>query len=107
MSSASHGKYSPPRRPPHALNRHETARSSPESLTTNDGPVSRTHASLVDISTTRTCSGSRSRALRYCAAETRTVTGSASAIASATRANARWAGLAPRRQLSGRSGQTR
>jgi ApbE superfamily uncharacterized protein (UPF0280 family) len=83
-----------------------TPRTSPSSFTTKVGPASRIQESSLDISTTRTCSGSWLRALSYCRAETATVTASVSAIAVATAVNAACAGLPPRRQLSGRSGQT-
>jgi hypothetical protein len=71
---------------------------------TKVGPQSRIQASLLLISTMRTSGGNRARAFWNCAAETPTVTGSPAAIAVATAANAACAGLAPERQLSGRSG---
>jgi hypothetical protein len=86
------------------LNIQSTPRTPPRSLTTKVGPTSRIHASLLDSSTTRTAGGSRRRALAYCAADTPSETGSLPAMALATATNACWAGLPPRRQLSGRSG---
>jgi len=50
--------------------------------------------------------GSAARAAAYCAVEAPMVTGSKRPIADATAANARCAGCARRRQLSGRSGQS-
>jgi hypothetical protein len=76
------------------------------SLTTKVGPQSRIQASLLEISTTRTCAGSRLRAFSYWSLFTPTVTGSNSEMAVATWTQARCAGLAPRRQLSGRCGHS-
>ncbi len=74
---------------------------------TKVGPVSRTQASSVLISTTRMRgSSSAARAARYCSALAQTVTGSKRAIALATAAKAACAGAALSRQLSGRCGQT-
>jgi hypothetical protein len=73
---------------------------------TKVGPLSRIHASLLLISTTRTACGKRARAFWNCAADTPTVTGSPPAMAAATAANAACAGLAPPRQLSVRSGHS-
>jgi hypothetical protein len=87
------------------LNTQSTPRTRPWASTTPVGPVSRAQASLLLSSTTRTAAGRCARAFSYCAAEAPTVTGSLAAIAVATAANASCAGLAPRRQLSGRSGQ--
>jgi hypothetical protein len=70
------------------------------------GPTSRIHASLLEISTTRTAGGSNRRAFANWRAETPTVTGSLPAIAAATAAKASCAGLPPSRQLSGRSGHS-
>ena len=67
--------------------------------------MSRSQASSVGTSTTRTESGSAARARSSWAAETAIVTGSEAAIALATAAKAACAGAAPSRQLSGRSGQ--
>ena len=76
-------------------------------MVTKVGPVSRTQASSVVISTRRMLSSSRrARAFSYCAADTHTVTGSNWAMALATAVKAACAGLPPLRQLSGRSGQT-
>jgi hypothetical protein len=69
------------------------------------GPVSRTQASLLLISITRTVGGNWARANSYWAAEAATLTGSNCPMAAATAAKARWAGRAPSRQLSSRSGQ--
>ena len=74
---------------------------------TKVGPVSRTQASSLLISTTRMLPSSRrARAFSYCPALAQTVTGSKRAMALATAVKAAWAGLPPLRQLSGRSGQT-
>jgi len=77
----------------------------PARSTTKVGPTSRIHESSFDISTTRTASGRWERALSNWAALTAIVTGSWAAMAVATAVKAAWAGLPPRRQLSGRSGQ--
>jgi hypothetical protein len=66
--------------------------------------MSRIQASSVASSTTRTCGGRARRAASSWPAEAVTVTGSQATIASATAANASWAGRAPSRQVSGRSG---
>ncbi len=66
--------------------------------------MSRIHASSVETSTTRMDGESSERQCSNCASETATVTGSDALIASATAAYACCAGLAPKRQLSGRSG---
>src|ERR1700738_2954159 len=105
-SSRSQGKYNPPSRPPQALKLQSTPLRRPLPSITNVGPQSRIHASLLLISTTRTSRGNRARAFWNCAADTPTVTGSAPATAAAIAANAACAGLAPERQLSGRSGQS-
>src|SRR5262249_23927098 len=102
----SHGEYRPPLKPPQALKAQSTPRTSPSWPTTKVGPQSRIQESFDDISTSRTDSGSAPRAAAYWARETQTVTGSASAMTEATDANACWAGLAPLRQLSDRSGQS-
>ena len=86
------------------MKRQSTPRMPPRSSTTNVGPTSRIHASSVAISTTRTDGGSSARQCSYCASETAIVTGSDTATASATAAKASWAGSAPSRQLSVRSG---
>ena len=72
---------------------------------TNVGPMSRIQESSVVSSTTRIEGDSTERQWSNCASETAIVTGSLTLIASATAANASCAGLAPQRQLSGRSGQ--
>src|SRR3984957_5805058 len=105
-SSRSQGKYKPPSRPPQALKVQSTPRRRPFASMTKVGPQSRIHASLLVISTTRTSRGSRARGLWDRAAETPTLTGSAATMAAATAANTACAGLAPQRQLSGRSGQS-
>ncbi|MNC28948.1 hypothetical protein D3C75_771780 [compost metagenome] len=106
-SSWFHGAYRPPSKPPQALKVQSTPRSSPLALITKVGPVSRTQASSLLISTTRMSPWARrARALAYCPALTHTVTGSKRAMALATATKAACAGLAPSRQLSGRSGQT-
>src|SRR5690606_26237666 len=74
---------------------------------TKVGPVSRTQASSLLISTTRICGSSSCwQAFRYCPALAQTVTGSKRAMARATAAKAACAGTPCSRQLSGRSGQT-
>src|SRR5450830_705593 len=89
-----------------ALKSQFTPRTSPLLLITKVWPVSRTQASSLDISTTRILGTSkRARAFSYWPAETATVTGSKRAMALATATCAACAGLPPRRQLSGRSGQ--
>src|SRR6202795_3558621 len=105
-SSRSQGKYKPPSRPPQALKVQSTPLRRPFPSMTNVAPQSRIHASLLLISTTRTSRGKRARAFWNCAAETPTLTGSAPAMAVAIAANTACAGLAPQRQLSGRSGQS-
>ena len=69
--------------------------------------MSRTQASSLVSSTTRISEGSTARACSHCRAEARTVIGSLVAMATATAANASWAGFPPSRQVSVRSGQTR
>ena len=103
-SSLSHGKYSPSTSPPQALKDQSTPLTS-DPLVTKVGPQSRIQESSVDISTTRTSSGSWDLALSYWALLTHTVTGSNWLMAFATSTNTFWAGLAPSLQLSGRSGQ--
>src|SRR6267154_6491435 len=103
-SSRSQGKYKPPRKPPQALKVQATPRRRPLPSMTKVGPQSRIQASLLVISTTRTCGGKRARAFWNWAADAPTVTGSPWTIAAATAANAACAGFAPSRQLSGRSG---
>ncbi|MNE72489.1 hypothetical protein D3C80_1684370 [compost metagenome] len=61
--------------------------------------------SLHVISTTRTCGGSKRRALAYWAAEAQTVTGSLEAMAVTISTQTFCAGFAPLRHTSGRSGQ--
>src|SRR5690606_31535591 len=97
-----HGEYRPPSKPPQELKSQFTPRTSPLLLMTNVGPVSRTQASSLDISTTRIFGTSRrARAFSYWPADTATVTGSKRAMALATATCAACAGLPPRRQLSG------
>ncbi len=83
-----------------------TRRTPPLSSTTKVGPQSRIQASSEESSTTRTSGGSMVRAFSNWSCLTPTVTGSKRAIAVATATQARCAGLAPRRQLSGRWGQS-
>src|ERR1700733_1136869 len=92
--------------PPQDLKIQSTPRTSPDrSLTTKFGPISRIQASSFDISITLMCDGNMARAFLNCRAETHMVTGSLVAIAVATRAYARCAGLAPNGYSSVRSGQ--
>ena len=76
------------------------------SLTTKVGPQSRIQASLLESSITRTASGRRSTAFSYWSWFTPTVTGSKREMAVATSTQARCAGFAPSRQLSGRCGHS-
>lgn len=64
-------------------------------------PVSRNQESFIDISTTRTFSFRRARAVVYSSFGAHTVTGSKRAIAFATSANTFWAGAAFSLQMSG------
>ncbi len=68
--------------------------------------MSRIQASSASISTTRTAGESSERQRSAWAGEAAIVTGSETAIASATAAKASCAGPALRRQLSGRSGHS-
>ena len=73
-------------------------------MSSNVGPMSRIHASSLDISTTRTEGDSSERACSNWPSEAAIVTGSEPAMASATAANASCPGRAASRQLSRRSG---
>ena len=76
------------------------------SFTTKVGPQSRIQASLLESSMTRTEAGRTLIAFSYWSLLTPTVTGSKREMAVATSTQECWAGLAPRRQLSGRWGQS-
>jgi len=104
--SRSQGKYKPPLKPPQALKVQSTPRRRPLPSITNVGPQSRIHASLLLISTRALRAASARAHSGICVADTPTVTGSAPAMAVAIAANAACAGLAPERQLSGRSGHS-
>ena len=67
------------------MNSQSAARVSPTAFFRKVGPQSRTQASLLEISTTRTLGGSFARQFSYCAHDTPTVTSAKRATASATR----------------------
>ena len=70
------------------------------------GPTSRIQASSDEISTTRIASGNKVRAFSHWLWPAPTVTGSKAEMASATLAKAAWAGCAPIRHVSSRSGHS-
>ena len=75
-------------------------------MTTNVGPQSRIHASLLESSTTRTLVGQQVHRVLVLVVVDADVTGSNREMAVATSTQARCAGLPPSRQLSGRCGQS-
>ena len=94
--------------PPQALKRQSTPRRTPRASTTNGG-TDVAHPGIVarDLHHAHCAAAARRARTAHTGAELApTVTGSKRAIAAATAANARCAGRAPSRQLSGRSGHS-